>query len=95
MVKTNQSDLNSILKSYGKRLSEEQQFYHLLREIRKHDLKLKKLKIKEDRKGHFKEEICDVFILSSLLMQLEGVNQINLNKSSRHFVNKVGEIYGK
>jgi hypothetical protein len=93
MKKINQPDLNNILKSYGKKMNKEQQFLHILGEIKKHDSKLKKLKIREDRKGHFKEEVCDVFILSSLLMQLEGVNQTNLNKSSRHFAAKVREIY--
>ena len=93
MVKTNQSYLNTILNSYNLKLNKQQQFYHLLREIKQHDSKLKKLKIKEDRKGHFKEEVCDVFILSSMLMQLEKVNQNKLNKASRHFVTKVKEIY--
>ncbi len=93
MVKTNQHDLNSILESCSRKLNKEQQFYRLLREIKKHDSKLKKLKLKEDRKGHFKEEVCDIFILSSLLMQLEEVTQSNLNKASNHFANKVREIY--
>lgn len=92
-MKTNQSDLDKILKSYDGKLGKNEQFYHLLREIRKHDSKLKKLKIKEDRRGHFKEEVCDVFILSSLLMQLEKVSQKALNKASRHFADKVMEIY--
>jgi hypothetical protein len=95
MAVTKKSDIKSILNSYGKKLNKEQQFYHILQEIKKHDLKLKKLKIKEDRKGHFKEEVCDVFILSGLLMELEGVSQKVLNKSSRHFAVKVKEIYSK
>jgi hypothetical protein len=95
MVKSNQSDLNSTLNSYSKKLNKRQQFYHILREIKKHDSKLKKLKLKEDWKGHFKEEVCDVFFLSSSLMQLEGVDQKTLNKATRHFATKVKEIYEK
>jgi len=95
MVKTRQSDLNSILGSCSKKLNKNQQFYHILNEIRKHDSKLKKLKLTEDWDGHFNEEICDVFILSSLLMQLEKVNQETLNKSSSHFATKIKEIYGR
>jgi hypothetical protein len=93
MLKAKKSHVDSILYSYAKKLNNTQQFYHLLQEIKKHDGKLKKLKLKEDRKGHFKEEVCDVFILSSLLMQLEKINQQTLNKASQHFANKVMEIY--
>ena len=90
---TNISHIKSILRSYGNKLNKKQQLYHLLEEIKKHDKKLKDLKKNEDWKGHFKEEVCDVFILSSLLMQLENVSQKTLNKASAHFSNKIGEIY--
>jgi hypothetical protein len=94
-MKINNKDLNQILNCYSEKLSKKEQFYHVLRELKKHDSKLKKLKLKEDRPNHFKEEVCDVYILAGLLMQLEKVNQIQLNKASRHFANKIKEIYLK
>ena len=95
MTNVNKSSLNQILGAYAKKLNKNQQFYHILTEIKKHDSKLKKLKLKEDREGHFKEEVCDVFILSALLMQLEKVNPSILNESLNHFATKVKEIYSK
>lgn len=94
-MKTNQLHINKILKSYDLKLNKNKQFYHILKEIKKHDSKLKKLKQKEDWKGHFKEEVCDVFILSSLLMKSENVDVQTLNKASKHFSDKVSEIYKK
>jgi len=74
-------------------MNKKEQFYHILREIKSHDSKLKKLKLKEDRPGHFKEEVCDVFLLAGLLMNLEKINQKMLNKASKHIAYKVREIY--
>lgn len=64
-------------------------------EIKKHDSKLKKLELKEDWQGHLNEEICDVYILTELLIQLKIVNQKTLDKASKHFSDKVKEIYSK
>jgi len=94
-MKINQRDLNSVLDSYSKKMNKPEQFYHIILEIKGHDSKLKKLKIKEDRPGHFKEEVCDVYILAGLLMKLEKVNQKMLNKASKHIADKVREIYKK
>lgn len=92
-MKINKKDTKQILSSYTNKLTKQKQFFHILNKLRKHDSKLKKLKKEEDRPGHFKEEVCDVFILSGLLMQLEKVSQANLNKASKYFANKVKEIY--
>ena len=89
------ADLNSVLKSYSKKMDKREQFSHVLGEIRKHIPKLKKLKKKEDKPGHLKEEVCDVYILGSLLVELEKINKRNMDKASKHFAEKVKEIYGK
>jgi hypothetical protein len=92
-METKKIDLDSVLRSYSIKLDKSEQFYHILKEIKGHDSKLKKLKKEEDRPGHFKEEVCDVFILANLLMELEGVSQKELDKASKHISDKVKEIY--
>ena len=94
MSKINQKDLKAIM-SVDRKMSPEEHFAFLLGEIGSHIEKLKKLKAHEDKPGHFKEEVCDMYILSRLLFELEHVSQEELNKASRHFADKVLSIYKK
>jgi len=87
-------EIKKILASYSLKLNKEEQFNHILKEIAKHDSKLKTLKENEDKPGHFKEEVCDVYILASLLMELEQVDQKQLDQAAQHVVDKVKDIYG-
>jgi len=94
MSKINEKDLNAIM-GVDRRMAPEEHFNFLLGEIRSHIDKLKKLKEHEDRPGHFKEEVCDMYILARLLFELEKINQKELDSASKHFADKVTEIYKK
>ena len=94
MSKINKKDLD-VLINVDRKMTREQYFNFLLGEITSHVEKLKKLKEKEDRPGHFKEEVCDMYLLARLLFESEKVNQKELDHASRHFADKVKEIYKK
>ncbi|HBG82035.1 TPA: hypothetical protein DDW69_04350 [candidate division CPR2 bacterium] len=87
-------DVSEILELYGSHHDEKGKFYHVLEEIGKHLIKLTRLKENEDRPGHFKEEVADIYLLTLSLLELEGIDNKVLLKASDHFLEKVKEIYG-
>ncbi|MEA3429975.1 MAG: hypothetical protein U9R08_01745 [Nanoarchaeota archaeon] len=87
-------DVQEILKLYGNSMNDKKKFYHILEQIGKHIIKLTKLKENEDRPGHFNEEVADMYILAKALFELEKIDDNTLDSASKHFVEKIKEIYG-
>jgi len=91
---TVEDDVKNIMESFEKKMDKNQEFYHVLDQIGKHIIKLTRLKENEDRPGHFKEEVADMYLLGKILLELENVNDAELKAASKHFLEKVKSIYG-
>lgn len=87
-------EVDEILRILGKEMDHREKFYHILEQLGKHIIKLTRLKENEDRPGHFKEEVADVLILAESLYKLEKVDDKTLKAASKHFLEKIKEIYG-
>jgi hypothetical protein len=93
-MEINKSHLNVII-NVDRKMMPNEYFNFLMEEISSHVTKLKKLREKEDKPGHFKEEVCDMYILARLLFEFEKINKTELDSASKHFADKVTEIYKK
>ena len=88
-----ENKLNQILELFGNRYDEKRKFYHILDEVAKHPIKIARLKENEDREGHLKEEVADLYLLSKLLIILENVDEKTTEAALDHFAEKIKEIY--
>ncbi|UZE94195.1 MAG: hypothetical protein IB618_01310 [Candidatus Pacearchaeota archaeon] len=87
--------IEEIQVNYRKKLKTDKEiFYHLLEQIGKHIIKLTKLKEKEDKEGHFKEEVADMYLLSLGLIELEKIDDKKIKKAAKYYLSKVKEVFG-
>lgn len=86
--------VHEILEIFDNSMDDKEKFYHLLEQISKHIIKLTKLKENEDRPGHFQEEVADMYLLARTLLELEDIDKKTLDSASKHFIEKIKEIYG-
>ena len=86
-------DVKSILAAYSRKLGKDEQFYNCLDQIGKHIIKLTKLKENEDRPGHFREEVVDMYILARCLIEIEGIDDNEATAASSHFVEVVDRVF--
>ena len=84
---------SEIIKLLDNKFNDNEKFYHLLEQVSKHTIKLAKLKEKEDKPGHFKEEVADIYLLTLTLLRLEKIDDKTILKSSRNFLSKIKELY--
>ena len=87
-------NIGEILKVFDNAMNDKEKFYHILEQIEKHVVKLRKLKEKEDRPGHFNTEVADMLLLGKALFELENINDETLSSASKCFLEKIKEIYG-
>jgi hypothetical protein len=73
------------------RMSREELFYDLLKQIGKHAEEVAMLKKEEDRPGHLQEEIVDIMLLTKGLFYLEGINDAQVIKGAKYTLNMVRE----
>ncbi|MBW2967704.1 hypothetical protein KY362_04405 [Candidatus Woesearchaeota archaeon] len=85
--------IKEILEVYGNQMDDEQKFQHIMKQIDKHIPKITNLKANEDRPGHFKEEVADIHILTSALVELEKVDKDTMDAALEHFLDTIKKIY--
>lgn len=93
--KNTEKNIEEIVRILSGSMSEKDVFYNNLDQVGKHLIKLTRLKENEDRPGHFREEVADLYILSKILMKTERIDPEILRKASEHFLEKIREIYQK
>jgi hypothetical protein len=91
---TIEKEINEIEEIIKRKLKTDKEFfYDRINQVALHIIKLTKLKENEDRPDHFKEEVTDLYILASLLMKSEGVDEKTKKIAAQHFLDKVREKF--
>jgi hypothetical protein len=90
-----QNNQKEILKTYFKKFSKKDLFYHILERIDIHIDKLKKLKEDQKNQDLFQKEVADMYLLSKVLLELENISDETIKKSSDYYLKKIKDLFDK
>ena len=87
------NDVDSVIKEIEdiclEKMSREELFNDLLKQITEHVEEVSRLKENEDRPGHFKAEVVDIMLLTKGLFYLEGITDDQVLRGVRYTLDKI------